>query len=68
MPADMSHEQLQRIEPGRIISVDNKTIQVKVDDGIIKLECLNKIPEELLIAKYIHPPSKYISKYNIKLE
>jgi len=64
---DMSSEQLQRIEPGKIISIDNnKEIQVKVDDGIISLKCLDKLPDELLITSYIHPPSKYFADYNKK--
>ena len=65
---DISFEQLQRIEPGKIINIDQNTIRVKVDDGIIDLECLSKIPGELLKARYIHPPSMYISKHNIKLD
>ena len=61
----MSFEQLQRIEPGKIISIDNnKAIKVKADDGIISLECLEKLPDELLIATYIHPPSNYFADYN----
>ena len=50
-----------------IISIDNnKEIQVKVDDGIISLKCLDKLPDELLITSYIHPPSKYFADYNKK--
>jgi len=64
---EMRHEQIRRLEPGRIISINNNTIRVKVDDRIIALECVGKIPEMLLKAKYIHPPSKYISEHDIKL-
>jgi len=65
--AKMSSEQLQRIEPGKIISIDQHTIRVKVDDGIIDLECLGRIPEELQRARYIHPPTMYISRHNLEL-
>ena len=61
-------EELQRIEPGRIISADEKTMIVKVDDEIIELVCLDQIPEELLSAKYIHPPSKYVNECNIRFD
>jgi len=58
-------DELQRIEPGRIISVDEKILIVKVDDKIIELECVGRIPAELLLEKYIHPPSKYFSDQTI---
>ena len=59
----LSSEELQRIEPGKIISAKGNRIIVKVDDKLIELICVSKIPRELLSAKYIHPPSKYIKEY-----
>jgi methionyl-tRNA formyltransferase len=61
-------EELKRIEPGKIISAVEKTIIVKVDNEIIELICLAQIPDELLSAKYIHPPSMYINKHNIRFD
>jgi methionyl-tRNA formyltransferase len=61
-------EELNRIEPGKIISVKKNRIIVKVDNELIELVCISLIPEELLSAKYIHPPSMYIKKHNIKFD
>ena len=61
-------EELKRIEPGRIIGVEDNTINIKVDDEIIELVCSDQIPEELLSVNYIHPPSLYINKYNINFD
>lgn len=59
----MSSKQLQRIEPGKILSIKGNKIQVKADDGIVEFECRNSIPSSLVKAKYIHSPSKYILKW-----
>lgn len=56
-------EALQRIEPGKIISAKENRLIVKVDDKLIELFCVSDIPHELLLAKYIHPPSKYIKEH-----
>ena len=58
-------EELKRIEPGKIISAEDNIINIKVDDEIMELVCIDLIPDELLSVKYIHPPSLYINKYNI---
>ncbi|VVB78747.1 Methionyl-tRNA formyltransferase [uncultured archaeon] len=63
----LSNEELKRLEPGRIISIENKRIRVKVDDVIADLESTVKIPEDLKDKKYIFPPSKYLSKYSIEI-
>ena len=62
----MQTEELNRIEPGKIISAEDNTINIKVDDEIMELVCIDPIPDELLSAKYIHPPSMYINKHNIR--
>jgi methionyl-tRNA formyltransferase len=59
-------KELKRIEPGKIISAEDNTINIKVDDEIMELVCLDPIPDELLSVKYIHPPSMYINKHNIR--
>ena len=59
-------KELKRIEPGKIISAEDNTINIKVDDEIMELVCIDLIPDELLSAKYIHPPSMYINKHNIR--
>ena len=60
-------EDIQRLEPGRIISVEYSKIIVKAGDNIIELFSINPMPKEIKIAKYIHPPSKYIMQYDIDL-
>jgi methionyl-tRNA formyltransferase len=54
-------EQLQRIEPGRIIAVADNILSVKAEDGIVDLECAPPLPERLKTAKYIHPPGFYLA-------
>lgn len=56
---NLSENELRRIEPGKIINIQEKKIRMKVDDQIIDLECATPIPSNLMKAKYIHPPSKY---------
>lgn len=62
-PAIMPLSELQRIEPGKIISIDRCTIRIKTADGIVELECLGQLPAPLLKAKYVHPPSRYIIRW-----
>ena len=64
---EMTHEQIQRIEPGNIIFIVENTIRVKVDDGILDLECRDKIPDDVTKTKYIHPPSTYLAKWSVEL-
>jgi len=66
-PTDLSDEELQRLEPGKIISVNQKTIRVKSDDQILDLTCLDRMPDKLRSAGYIHPPTYYISKNELPL-
>ena len=61
-------KELKRIEPGKIISAEDNTINIKVDDEIIKLVSIAPIPDDLLSVKYIHPPSMYINKHNIRFD
>ena len=61
-------EELKRIEPGKIINAEENRIIVKVDNELIELVCLAQIPDELLSAKYIHPPSMYINNHNIRFD
>jgi methionyl-tRNA formyltransferase len=61
-------EDLQRIEPGRIISIDCSKITAKAGDKIIELLSIDPLPKEMTKAKYIHPPSKYIMQHDIKFD
>ena len=61
---EMTPDQLRRIEPGRIISVEATNIRVKVDDAIMDLEIRPPVPPSLLKARYIHPPSKYMAEWH----
>ena len=59
----ISKYELQRIEPGKIISTANRLIRIKAADGIVELESRGDLPDSLLKAKYIHPPAKYLSRW-----
>ncbi len=63
---EKSSEDLQRIEPGRIISVDSSKITAKAGDNIIELFSIDPLPKEMTTAQYIHPPSKYIMQYDLE--
>jgi len=58
---NLTEKEIRRIEPGKIIRAEGKKITVKVDDSIMQLET-NELPQSLLEAKYIHPPTKYLAK------
>jgi len=59
--SNLSREEIQRIEPGKIISVEGKRLRMKVDDGIIEIESPQNFPAEIHNVKYLHPPMKYLS-------
>jgi len=60
---NLSNLELKRIEPGKIITIKEKLIKVKVDDAIVNLESTTKIPSDLLKEVYISPPTKYITEW-----
>ena len=60
----MLPEQLQRIEPGTVLSAKQNKLRVKVDDAIVDLECVGMLPPRLSRAKYIHPPAKYLVEWS----
>jgi methionyl-tRNA formyltransferase len=66
----MSPSELQRIEPGRIISIDLSCSKVRImaADRVVELECLGRLPGSLLKAKYIYPPSKYVIQWPMELD
>lgn len=51
--------QLERLEPGKIIKIQEKTIFVKTSDKIIKLYCIDML-ENINFKNYIYPPAQYI--------
>ena len=62
-PMVFSLEELQRIEPGKIIQTSGHIIRVKAIDQIVDLTCQEPLPTSLLSAKYIHPPTKCLVEY-----
>lgn len=56
-------DEMQRLEPGRVLSADGKVIRVKVDDAIVDLVCKEAVPASLCKASYIHPPTMYLLKW-----
>jgi methionyl-tRNA formyltransferase len=63
----ISKQELQRIEPGKILDIEERKIIVKADDSIVKLVTVEKIPERLKTVRYIHPPTKYILEWYVEL-
>ncbi|MGB0909668.1 MAG: formyltransferase family protein [Nitrospirales bacterium] len=57
-------DECERIEPGKIVKIEDTLIRVKTFDEILDLRSYSSIPAELCKAKYIHPPSKYILDYH----
>lgn len=62
-PTVFSLEELQCMEPGKIIRASGRRIRVKAIDEIVDLICQESLPTSLLSAKYIYPPTKYLVEY-----
>jgi methionyl-tRNA formyltransferase len=59
---NLTEQELQRMEPGKILAVNGDTLVIKADDAIMDLTFAGDIPERLKRAKYIHPPTKYLAE------
>lgn len=59
---DLTGDELQRMEPGKIISASGRKMRIKTADDIVDIVLEANSPPELLTARYIHPPSKYLSE------
>ena len=60
---DYQENEIQRIEPGKIISVENKKMKIKAADKVIELTFVEELPRGLREIKYIHPPMKYFMEF-----
>ena len=58
-------KELRQMEPGNVVSAEGRVITVKVEDAIVELEAVDSLPERLLRAKYVHPPTKYLCGQSI---
>ncbi len=57
-------DELHRIEPGKVIHVQEKYITVKAADKIIRLDADgNRNMQDVQFGSYIYPPAKYIVEY-----
>jgi len=65
---NLTNDELQRMEPGKVISARGNKIRVKAADQLVDLVLESNPPLELLAAKYIHPPSKYLSGSDTRLQ
>jgi methionyl-tRNA formyltransferase len=54
-----SNVSIENLEPGKILSASSQIICVKSGDFVMCLHFVNKIPDSLMNANYIHPPLKY---------
>jgi methionyl-tRNA formyltransferase len=59
---DFAGDELRRMEPGRVISASGRNMRIKAADDIVDIVLEADPPSELLAARYIHPPSKYMSE------
>jgi methionyl-tRNA formyltransferase len=57
--------ELRQMEPGKVISAYGRLFKIKAEDAIVELEAIDNLPDRLLKAKYIHPPTRYISDAGI---
>jgi methionyl-tRNA formyltransferase len=55
----LSAEALQRLEQGRVCEANEKTLRLKFDDHILKLECVDQLPAAMQTARYVQPPTYY---------
>lgn len=65
--AEYPGDTIGRMEPGKVVSVDDRSIRVKTGDGILSLQYLSTLPEKLKKAKCIHPPTKYFVEWAAEL-
>ncbi|SVD66027.1 uncharacterized protein METZ01_LOCUS418881, partial [marine metagenome] len=56
-------EDVHRLEPGNILHIEKKAITIKAANEAITLISKDELPESILSAKYIHPPSYYMQKW-----
>lgn len=59
---DYENELLHRSEYGRIMFIVRDALHVRCADGVVELQVVNGIPDELLGRKYVHPPSYYTGR------
>ena len=50
-------------EPGRVLTIGDRSITFKAADGCVTLTFLEPVPEGLRRLKYLHPPSKYLCSF-----
>jgi methionyl-tRNA formyltransferase len=65
---NLTNDELQRMEPGKVISARGHKMRLKAADELVDIVLESNPPLELLAAKYIHPPSKYLSESAAPLE
>lgn len=63
----VSADLLGRLEPGRVIGVDNASVTLKVADGAVRLTLGAPVPDDLRRARHIHPPTLYFSRHGHQL-
>ena len=63
MPGILQAQELQRLEPGKIISIKGDQLTVKAADEAVELKMVGPLPDRMNVAKYIHPPMKYFKDY-----
>jgi methionyl-tRNA formyltransferase len=60
---DFQENETQRIEPGKVISVEKKKMKIKAADKVVELTFVEELPRGLIEIKYIHPPMKYFVEF-----
>lgn len=60
------NEDMEALEPGKIIRVENHSLTLKVGDGIVKLVCHEYLENLLKGKKYIYPPTYYVRLFPIQ--
>lgn len=56
-------KEMQRFEPGKIISIKGDRLTVKAADQLVELQMSGLVPSSLKEARYIHPPLKYFNDH-----
>jgi methionyl-tRNA formyltransferase len=65
--AEYPGDAIARMEPGKVVSIDDQFIRVKTADGVVALGYIGDLPKAFRKAKYIHPPTKYFAEWPTQL-
>ncbi len=59
-PKEALPNNVDNIEPGKILYMEEKLLRVKTSDSVVDFLLLDKLDSKIKMQKYLHPPIKYL--------